>query len=344
MRTFELDSTAGTAPMTVTARLFTTSWQTWRWLLDGVIHLPHDGMAHTFQLDAGTHQISVRGVKPDGTVEQDEEVRVVVASPRDRFWRLQTFELIPDEWAAGLVLRDWGGVRVEGTNYGAIMAQCQRHALWPLWILDRGEHLTVPGGIDCEIGNECNAGIGKWPRLSPQEYSAWVREAAPVLRAKGCQVYIGALNNQSKEAMNWLRDVLALIPPDERRRLRLSTHYYLDPDMDTSKPKHGFKTLAEQDAYWIATTQGLPWAHTEGGIVDASYRDWSSWRYFGKKRERKAVDGHRALARRLRLLGCEFYTVFQVNDGPGDGFDNRCGIRTVGGQWKPTADLPRLAG
>jgi hypothetical protein len=251
---------------------------------------------------------------------------------QNRFFGLQTFEPIPDEWAATIAAKGWGRVRVEGVRYDDVMAQCQKHTLWPLWILRRGQEATVPSGIDVEIGNECNAGCAPdWPKLTPAEYAAWVSAAAPSLLGRGNTVYVGAANNTSPAGIAWTRDVLALLPMHPR--LRVSFHRYPDPDQDVSKPKKGYKTLADEDRAILDCVKGRRWALSEAGLVDATTRDWSSWKYFGKKHTRLAVDGHRWQAARFKRLGADFYVVYQMQ--------GEYGIRRPDGTWKQAADLPR---
>jgi hypothetical protein len=448
MRTFEVDVRAGVEPLTVTARLFTTEWKTWRWLLNGSIHQPIDGVEHTFVLPAGTHTISVRGVKTDGTVEQDEAATVLVArtttvnmaievsavtgpaplaltarlltedfvqwrwlldglvhqpgasdrehgyvldqpgtyriglrgqgvdgtvvqppdtglevvvtvlpqdvtvppppppeppaEPAEAFWRICTSAPICEFEATGITTRKWRGIRVEGTNYDDVLAQCQQYGWRPLWILHRGEEHTVPGGIEVEVGNECNAGCEgdpPWPKLTPAEYVAWVKEVWGVLEAKGNTVYVGAINNTSPGALAWLREVLAALP--RHPRLRVSLHRYADADQDVTTPKKGHRSIEEEDRAIVSCVNGRGFGISEAGLIDATYRDWSSWKFFGKKRVRRAFDGHRWQAERFRKLGADFYVVYQMHDGNGPGWINNLGIlRFDGVTWKDTANLP----
>ena len=263
---------------------------------------------------------------------------------QDRYWSLNTFGEIPDPWAAEIASRGWGRVRVEGTDYAAVMAQCQRHELWPLWILDRGEHLTCPSGIDVEIGNECNDGCARepgrapWPKLSPADYAAWVLEAWPTLLAAGCTVYCGAANNTSVPGLAWTREVLARLP--FHPQLRVSFHRY--PMNGTNQrpdvPQKGHHSMAAEDAAILDCVRGRRWAITEAGLVDATYRDWGSWKYFGKKRATTAVDGHRWQAARFQRMGADFYCVYQLNSSATEHY----GVRRLDGTWTASAALPSL--
>ena len=256
---------------------------------------------------------------------------------QNRFFGLQTFEPIPDEWAATIAAKGWGRVRVEGTRYDELMAQCQKYSLWPLWILRRGQEATVPSGIDVEIGNECNAGCAPdWPKMTPTEYAAWVSEAAPSLLGRGNTVYVGAANNTSPSGIEWTRDVLARLT--DLPQLRVSFHRYPDPDQDPLKPKKGYRTLADEDAAILDCVKGRRWAISEAGLVDVTYRDWSSWKYFGKRRTRLAVDGHRTQAARFKRLGADWYCVYQLNSSATEHY----GIRRLDETWTASADLPGL--
>jgi hypothetical protein len=259
----------------------------------------------------------------------------------NRILGLQTFELLPDPWAAEIAARGWGRVRVEGTDYARVMDQCQTYDLWPLWILDRHEEYGCPSGIDVEIGNEQNDGCGpKWPRLSPAQYAAWVMDAWPTLRDKGCVVYVGAANNTSVPGLAWTADVLSRLRDEHGQplyhpNLRVSIHRYpMHDDQKPAMPQKGHATIAAEDAAILACVRGRRWAISEAGLLDVQYRDWGSWRYFGKQRWRRAVDGHRWQAARFRRLGADYYVVYQLQ--------GEYGVRTADGQWKPAADLPSL--
>ena len=239
--------------------------------------------------------------------------------------------------ATELFARGWVGVRVEGTNYGPVLAQCQKHHFAPLWILDRGQEASVPGGIACEVGNECNAGCGpRWQKLSSADYTAWVLEAWPVLRAKGNVCYVGAANNTSPSGIQWTKEVLAKLPmhPD----LRVSFHRYPDGDQNVTKPKKGYASLAAEDAAILDCVRGRRWAISEAGLVDCTTT--SGFWFWKKTVMRTAVAGHRTQAARFRRLGADFYVYYQMQDEGGQ--TSGYGVRGNDGLWKATANLPTL--
>jgi hypothetical protein len=211
------------------------------------------------------------------------------------------------------------------------MDQCRRRGFRPLWILDRGEHLTCPSNVDVEIGNECNDGCDKWPKLTPKEYADWVLEAWPHLLAKNCIVYVGAANNTSVPALAWTKDVLSRLPVHPN--LRGSIHrYMMNPkDQRPDVPQKDHASIPAENAAILDCFRGRRWGLSETGIMDVEYRDWSSWRYFGKKRVRLAVDGHRWQAKRFKDLGADFYVVYQIHGEYG---------QFVNGKWSATSNLP----
>jgi hypothetical protein len=335
---FDLDKTEGPVPLDVTANLTCANLTTWRWLLDGTINYPIDGTTHTFHITApGTHTVGLRTAPVVEVPAQTVTATAALPSkPREAFWTLQTYSELPDGWLPDLVNFGWTRFRVEGDQYDAVMAQCRKYDRVPLWTIFPAQREAVPDGIDIEIGNENNAGCDKWPQLTAAQYRQWVLDCLPVLWAKGCTVWVGAINNMSPDAHAWLREVLLGLPFDQR--LGVTGHRYCDPDMDVTKPKKGYKSLAAEEAAWLDVVKGRRWGWSECGLVDAS--GTSGFWFWKKHWTRKAIDGHRAQAARVKRMGGEFYTVWQINDGPNSDFTNHCGIRTMNGQWKDTAKVP----
>lgn len=253
---------------------------------------------------------------------------------------LNTFAHLSDDDLSGLLARGWGRVRVEHEDFARVKAQCEPRGIAPLFILRPGEEDRVPEATMCELGNECNAGCAPdWERMTPRAYADWALRAWEILLPRSCTLYVGAINNLSPSALAWLREVLSYLPTHDQ--LRVSAHRYSDPDGDVTHAKKGFRSLAAENRAWLDVVAGRHWAITEAGLVDAYYRDWSSWKYFGKRRLRTAADGHRWQATRFLDLGADFYTVYQLHDGAGTDWIDRLGIRAQSGAWKePLASLP----
>lgn len=249
------------------------------------------------------------------------------------FFGLQTFGEIPEEWAVLLSAKGWGRVRVEGTAYDAVMAQCQRHGLQPLWVVRPGQEADVPSGIAVELGNEMNAGCEgnpPWERLSSSDYAAWVLRVYEGLINRGCTVYVGGANNTSGSGLQWTREVLAHLP--YMPGLRVSFHRYPDGDQDPQKPKTPWHSMAEEDAALLDVVRGRKWGISEAGLLD--YQKTSGWWFWRKTVTRKAVDGHRWQAERFKRLGAEFLICYQLQGS--------YGIRRSDGTWTAVADLPAL--
>jgi hypothetical protein len=343
---FSLDRTEGPVPLTVTARLTSQHLTTWRWTLDGVIHQPIEGQTHGFEiLMPGTHTIGLRTMPavdvPVQTVTALPAPVVVVppATTPEAYWRMQTFDWINEAEAAELQRRKWAGVRVEGTNYDVVMDQCRRYNLRPLWILDRGEHKACPGHIDVSLGNEQNDGCGKkWPKLTPREYSDWVLDAWPTLRDKGCVVYVGEANNTSVSGLAWTREVLSRLPFHPQLRLGIHRYPKNPKDQRPETPQDGHRTIAEENAAILDVARGRTIGLTEAGLMDVQFRSWAFDRYFGKRRWRLAVDGHRYQAKRFLDLGSMVYVVYQIHSGGDDLYG-----QFVSGKWSATSNLPMEA-
>ena len=251
----------------------------------------------------------------------------------NRVFGLQTFGEIPEEWAETIAAKGWGRVRVEGAAYDAVMAQCQRYSLWPVWIVkSEAEAATVPSGIDVELLNEPD--LAGW---TPQRYNAFVRSVYDTLAAKGNTVYAGCVSNQSKANHAWLKSALAGLPPD----VRASGHRYPDADQDPNTPKKGYRNRSDELRGWMDAIGGRKFAITETGFHTAPYS--TGWWLWKKRGQRTDADVARFLLREYgiwKAAGADYVVTYQINDGPGSGWLDRYGIRTVDGRWKTAANLP----
>jgi hypothetical protein len=254
----------------------------------------------------------------------------------NRFIGLQTFGEVPEPWAADIAAQGWGRVRVEGTDYASVLAQCQRQSLWPIWVLKSAEEAAaVPGGIDVELLNEPNlAGY------SPARYQAWAWSVLPALFAKGCTVYAGCVSNQSKADHAWLKAALTGLPI----AVRASGHRYPDSDQDPNRPKAGYGNRSDELRGWRDAIGGRRFAITEIGFHTAPYS--TGWWLWKKRGQRTDEDVLRFLIRECgiwKAAGADFSIVYQLQDGPGAGWIDRYGVRTAAGQWKTAAALPSRA-
>lgn len=69
---FDVPTKSGTVPFTVVASAVLQDTITWRWLLDGVIDQPVEGLTHTFIIATpGRHEIAIRAQGPGGVVQTD---------------------------------------------------------------------------------------------------------------------------------------------------------------------------------------------------------------------------------------------------------------------------------
>jgi hypothetical protein len=252
---------------------------------------------------------------------------------------LQTFGRLSESDLQVVAGHGWGRGRVEHGDFDFVREQYLARGITPLWILRPGEESGVPEASMVEVGNENCAGCAPdWERMEPRDYAAWALRVWETLIERSCTVYVGAINNPSPSALAWLTEVLRHLPKHDQ--LRVSLHRYSDPDMDVTKPKRGHRTLAAEDAAILRAVDGRRWAITEAGLVDAWYTTGFWW--WKQARLRKALDGHRWQAQRFLRLGADFYTVYQLHDGPTTAFIDQCGIMDRNGVVKETATLPLL--
>ena len=94
---------------------------------------------------------------------------------------------------------------------------------------------------------------------------------------------------------------------------------------------------------WLAAIGGRRFAITEIGFHTAPYS--TGWWLWKKRGQRTDQDVLRFLAREAGIwlaAGADYVVCYQLQDGPGTGWLDRYGVRTVAGSWKAQADLPTL--
>ena len=220
-----VDQTTGTVPMTVVAALTQKNLTTWRWLLNGTIDQPIDGLTHSFTITTpGDYTISVRGSAPAGTITSNTIRITAKAAP--------TF--LPGTRSVqagfgGLVGNDASGtnvfVHLKSVNWdmarissaadpvlnAAMVKEVKDAGARPI-VLCLPEHIpAIPEYVDIEILNEPDIGGGSWPKKTPAEYAAIINQWAPVAQARHQRVWTGGISNPSTAGLSWLRSTLSLI-------------------------------------------------------------------------------------------------------------------------------------
>jgi hypothetical protein len=366
MRTFELDYTTGVAPLTVTARLFTMEWTTWRWLLDGAIHKNPDGsvdgMAHVFILSAGTHTISVRGVdRATGATVQDEAITVTVAPapvvlPAFQYG-METFSPLADETEL-VALADNGYTvcRVEApatlsgpitgvvgrtkadadlrAYYDNTIAQYAKYNLTCHWVIEPQEAPYLPAGSRCDFMNEMNIGWRAHQKMTPSQYRELLLAALRDLLPRGVTVFAGVASDTDTTAVEWTRQVLVGVPPE----VGVAWHRYPEQN-NFNKPKKGWKNRSTETAA-LKTVNG-----TRRFIIsECCYPSQYVQEYlYGLIKVKRTMSLDAQLqAERVEWAywedqGAEGVYRYQIRDGVGDTF----GAKMLDGKWRKVLQLPK---
>jgi PKD repeat protein len=368
--TLSLDRTSGVAPCTVLATVSLTHADTWRWLLNGVIHKPDDGASHLFVLPAGTYTIAVRA---GGTGGQTTSVPIAVTVtappipdpppvpepppvpppvPLPAFLAgVQTgfgARLVrPDDNVfAQLRRRGWWMARVgvsltDPAETAAIIAEVTDAGLVPLVIARPQDVLTLPWirGLRVELGNEPDIGSPpSTPRMSPAAYVAWVEPALEAAKARRYALYTGGISNITPVAVGWLCSVLPYLPP----WIGVCYHRYKQSPGDTAKtPRNGYASRAAEFAALKAVTGSRPLICSEFGWGTGAYRQrvWWFWTRTRRLTEQDVLTRTRDELALLASQQIDAGIVYQIGDGPPGIERDYFGIRRFDGTWKPVADV-----
>lgn len=237
--------------------------ETWRWLVDNNIHKPNDGDTHEFRFDApGSKAISIRAAGPpvdENHQDYEPETKVYttpikmvevldVGKPAFYFGVQTGFgQPIGLHRYEDLNARKWNMARIQAVADSylnqAMIDEVLYYRMEPIVLCKPEFQIYLPKiPLFVEPYNEPNAGCeGGWPKLTPEEYARLVFPMFGGIH----QIVIGCINNPDKEAIVWLKKVVALLPHAEYG----SYHRYPQNDQDVAtKPRHDYRTIDQEFA------------------------------------------------------------------------------------------------
>ncbi len=344
----------GDSPLTVTAMVLLAHAQTWRWLLNGVIHPPHDGVNHLFSLpQPGTYQIAVRAQGEDGEVVVTPSVSVIVDTPAPiivpepepppnppvsegfvKGWLgVQTGfgEVGGAELYAELKARGWEVARIEASQTvdNAITRLCVEEVIAagmrPLTICRTlGDLYGIPEWTDVEWQNEPDIGTPPTWRFTPAEYVAMLPDVIDICDRRHLRLWVGSISNLSTTALDWLVAIMPAVPS----HVGISVHRYPRTNLQFAATQPGFASRGEEVAVLKAIIGARPFLVSEYGYHQSGYR--SCFRRVPPLTNQEVADKMRLETEFWREAGADALVWYQVGE---DG-DPKYGLRTREGIWK----------
>lgn len=177
---------------------------------------------------------------------------------------------------------------------------------------------------EIEIGNEPN--IAEEPyRSNPAALTRSILTAWNVMqkdrRIKDTRLVVGGIMNTDKGGQAYLEEVLRGLPG----QVIVGYHTYRQWDKP-AKPSKGYRTREEEFGHLIDIAGGRELWNTEIGWHTAKEKKhfWSKPKGLSKEEVFERLKGE---ARFNYNAGAKVYTVFQLNCGPGDTYEDEFGIR-----------------
>lgn len=189
-------------------------------------------------------------------------------------------------------------------------------------------------GLRCaiEIGNEPDIA----PAWSPERFAGLVLRATEEIQALNPNVIpiTGGISSTSPEAIKYLRSVMTLLDGGGVFPVEIGYHTYR---WSPSQPRAGWDARADEFAalHAIAGCRGI-W-NTESGWHTARERRGLFGLCSRRLSDNEVSDFIDAEIRENYIWGAESYTLYQLNDGPRDTWEDRFGIRRLDGTLKPSA-------
>jgi hypothetical protein len=191
-------------------------------------------------------------------------------------------------------------------------------------------HRAQQAGLDdyaLEIGNEPDIAVDGYAN-HPEDFAEAVRAchfAARAARFEGA-IISGGISNLNTRGLRYLRRMVesGALPEDD---LVIGFHRYPEAGRGPLAPHDGFDSRADEFETLLTITDARPLACTEFGYHTAD-----------------VLSDQGVAASVLWDLG--FYeargvstaVVYQLNDGPGETWMDRYGVRRLDGSWKPVAE------
>lgn len=194
--------------------------------------------------------------------------------------------------------------------------------------------LGVSGEI--ELGNEPNIARDRYSK-DPGALALSIRTAWNVMqkdrRIRDTKLVVGGIMNTDRGGLHYLEECLRGVPPG----VVVGFHTYRQhttPD----KPSKGFRTRADEFDRLQDIAAGRELWNTEIGWHTAKEKKhcWSRPKGLTDEEVFRRLEDE---ADYNAAAGARVFTTFQLNDGPGDGYESHFGIRYMDGTWKPSAQI-----
>jgi hypothetical protein len=199
--------------------------------------------------------------------------------------------------------------------------------------------LGVKGEI--EIGNEPN--IAREPyRSNPRLLATSIQVAWDVMqrdrRIRDTRLVIGGIMNTDEGGLAYLEALLSTGVPGP---VIIGFHTYRTTTTP-HKPSKGFSSRSAEFHRLQALAGGRRLWNTEIGWHTAPSKV-GCWPFTKKVQwsDAEVYDHLMDEASYNEAAGVEVMTIFQLNDGPGNGYEDRFGIRDYGGWLKDSSEVPR---
>jgi len=363
VRSLTVTPPGGAAPLTVTATVALDDAITWRWLLDGVIHPPHDGLTHTFpELREGTHTIGLRIA--GGVAEPVTPAPCVVtvdpppAPPQDPipgfregFRGVHTGfgEVRGAALYAALRARGAELARIEAAHdsdadlTAAIVQEVLDAGLRPLTICRTLADLAaVPAWTDVEWQNEPDGQVWPGRHFSPAHYIASLPEVLTLCAERHLRLWVPSIGTIARDPLAWLAAVLPAVP----ETVGISAHCYPQANLHFEAAPPGFATRWAAVLAFKALIAPRPFLISECGYHQSARG--VTWRWLRWLLQLLGLYSppltHEAIADRIRrevalwrTAGADAWVWYQVDDAQ---TGLRYGLRDAQGVWKvPQSDI-----
>lgn len=199
-------------------------------------------------------------------------------------------------------------------------------AAWTALVVDTAAELGVTDYL-IEIGNEPDIAHPGYSN-APRAFARAVSQCAETARAHGFTgpILSGGVANLDERGLAYLANLTPLHPD-----VVVGFHRYPPSGRGPLATHLGF--YADREEEWdalLAVTRGRPLACTEFGYHTAEER-------FHTRTDAEVASSVLWELDFFERHGVSLACVYQLNDGPGDTWLDKFGVRTVAGVWKPVA-------
>lgn len=216
----------------------------------------------------------------------------------------------------------------DATTLRSLMQELRVGSICPLWIMRENQVALAQPCERVEFYNEPDLN-----GFTPARYAdAWNRVAATAYE-RNVVLFAGSISNLNRSALTWLRTAWKLMSVAPRY---VSVHRYAEVTGGTQKPHAGFRTREQEVDALRQIVGDIPIAVTEFGYHTGKRKLWGWW----PLRSYTNMDVARYVAEEWQFWSSqnvESGYLYQLNDGPSTQPDERYGIRTFEGVWKPSA-------